>query len=74
MADRVDLDDGCPAGGDRPPYFVVSPFLITALSFAEPRPQLGADQPLYVFQPQGMDSDAAAHTTSSRWRPTTSRR
>ena len=49
--------------GDRPPYFVVSPFLITALSFAGLARGLGPDQPLYVFQPQGMDSDAEAHTS-----------
>ena len=43
------------------PYFVVSPFLITALSFANLARHLGADQPLYAFQPQGMETDAPAH-------------
>ena len=45
------------------PYFVVAPFLITALSFASLARHLGADRPLYVFQPQGMESDAPAHAT-----------
>jgi amino acid adenylation domain-containing protein len=45
------------------PYFVVAPFRITALSFASLARHLGADRPLYVFQPQGMESDAPAHAT-----------
>ena len=47
--------------GRRRPYFVVCPFRITALSFADLGRLLGPDQPLYAIQPQGMDTDAPAH-------------
>jgi amino acid adenylation domain-containing protein len=49
--------------GGRPPFFYVSPFLITALSFSALGQRLGRDQPLYVVQPQGMDHDLPFHTT-----------
>ena len=48
--------------GTEPPLFVVAPFLITALSFSHLGRHLGDDQPLYVFQPQGMDTNDPAHT------------
>jgi amino acid adenylation domain-containing protein len=47
--------------GRRRPYFVVCPFRITALSFADLGRLLGPDQPLYAIQPQGMDTDAPPH-------------
>ncbi|MGH7918599.1 MAG: thioesterase domain-containing protein, partial [Candidatus Dormibacteraceae bacterium] len=50
-------------GGDRNPFFYVSPFLISALSFSGLGRYLGSDQPLYIFEPQGMDSDQPFHTS-----------
>jgi amino acid adenylation domain-containing protein len=49
--------------GPRPPFFYVAPYLITALSFSNLGQALGDKQPLYVFQPQGMDTDHAVHET-----------
>lgn len=49
------------AEGSRPPLFYVSPFLITALSFSHLARSLDEDQPFYVLQPQGMESDDAIH-------------
>ncbi len=50
--------------GDRRPLFYVAPFVVSALSFRELSVRVGADQPFYVFQPQGLtDVDAAVHTT-----------
>jgi amino acid adenylation domain-containing protein len=48
-------------GGDRRPFFYVSPFLTTALSFSQLARHLGSDQPLYVLQPQGMEHDDPFH-------------
>ncbi len=50
-------------GGDRSPFFYVSPFLISALSFYQLGRYLGSDQPLYILQPQGMESDQPFHTS-----------
>ncbi len=50
-------------GGDRRPFFYVSPFLISALSFSQLGRYLGPDQPLYILQPQGMESDQPFHTS-----------
>ena len=50
-------------GGARPPFFYVSPFLITALSFSALGRHLGPDQPFYVIQPQGMEHDCPVHTS-----------
>jgi thioesterase domain-containing protein len=49
--------------GPRQPFFYVSPFLITALSFSHLSRHLGADQPFYVIQPQGMEHDESFHGT-----------
>jgi len=49
--------------GDRQPLFHVSPFLITALSFTSLGRRLGAEQPLYALQPQGLDGDDPIHET-----------
>ncbi len=48
-------------GAGRQPFFYVSPYLITALSFADLGRHLGPDQPLYVLQPQGMEHDEPYH-------------
>ena len=50
-------------GGERSPFFYVSPFLISALSFCQLGRHLGPDQPLYILQPQGMESDQPFHTS-----------
>lgn len=47
--------------GDRTPLFYVAPFLITSLSFANLGRALGEHQPLYVLQPQGIDTDDPVH-------------
>ncbi len=49
--------------GARRPFFYVSPFLITALSFSHLARHLGPDQPVYVIQPQGMEHDEPLHTS-----------
>jgi thioesterase domain-containing protein len=50
-------------GGSRQPFFYVSPYLITPLSFAQLARHLGPDQPLYVIQPQGMEHDQPFHSS-----------
>ena len=50
-------------GGRSRPFFYVAPFLITSLSFANLARSLGRDQPFYVLQPQGMDTDDPVHDT-----------
>ena len=47
--------------GDRPPFFYVSPFLITILSFAHLARYMEPDQPFYLLQPQGMEGDHPVH-------------
>ena len=47
--------------GDRPPFFYVSPYLITLLSFTHLARYMQPDQPFYVLQPQGMEGDHPAH-------------
>jgi amino acid adenylation domain-containing protein len=47
--------------GARPPFFYVSPFLISVLSLSTLGQYLGVDQPLYGLQPQGMDGDHPIH-------------
>jgi thioesterase domain-containing protein len=47
--------------GTQPPFFHVSPFLISVLSFTNLARHLGPDQPLYGLQPQGMDGDEPIH-------------
>jgi amino acid adenylation domain-containing protein len=47
--------------GARPPFFYVSPFLISVLSLSQLGHDLGDDQPLYGLQPQGMDGDHPIH-------------
>ena len=49
--------------GSSPPFFYVSPFQITVLSFVHLARHLGSDQPFYVLQPQGMDRDEPVHQT-----------
>lgn len=49
--------------GHRSPLFYVAPFLITSLSFSNLGRALGVDQPLFVLQPQGMDTDDPVHDT-----------
>jgi amino acid adenylation domain-containing protein len=49
------------AKGSRPPFFYVSPFLISVLSLSQLGHDLGEDQPLYGLQPQGMDGDHPIH-------------
>lgn len=49
------------ANGSRPPFFYVSPFLISVLSLSQLGDHLGSDQPLYGLQPQGMDGDQPIH-------------
>ncbi len=49
--------------GESAPLFYVAPFLITALSFANLGRALGHDQPLYVLQPQGLETDDPVHDT-----------
>ncbi len=50
-----------PAGDERP-FFYVAPYLITSLSFANLGQVLGR-RPLYVLQPQGIDTGDSAHAT-----------
>ena len=47
--------------GNRPPFFYVSPFLISVLSLSLLGTSLGSDQPLYGLQPQGIESDHPIH-------------
>ncbi len=47
--------------GSRRPFFYVSPFLITVLSFSHLARHLGPDQPFYAIQPQGMEGDHPIH-------------
>ena len=47
--------------GTRRPFFSVSPFLITTLSYHMLARHLGDDQPLFVFQPQGVERDDPIH-------------
>jgi amino acid adenylation domain-containing protein len=49
--------------GSSRPLFYVAPYMISALSFRDLAPRLGADRPFYVFQPQGLDADAPVHTS-----------
>lgn len=48
-------------GTSRPPLFYVAPFLVTALSLYELGQQLGDDTPMFVFQPQGLETDDPVH-------------
>ena len=63
----VDLDRGWTSlmavqpDGTRPPFFYVSPFLISVLSFAHLARCMRPDQPFFLFQPQGMDGDDPVH-------------
>ena len=43
--------------GDETPYFSVSPFLISTLSYRLLSDHLGPGQPLYAIQPRGLESD-----------------
>jgi thioesterase domain-containing protein len=47
--------------GTRPPFFYVSPFLITILSFSHLARCMQPDQPFFLFQPQGMEGDHPVH-------------
>lgn len=47
--------------GTRRPFFSVSPFLISTLSYRLLADCLGPDQPLYALQPQGLESDDPIH-------------
>ena len=47
--------------GPQRPFFSVSPFLISALSYRLLADQLGPEQPLYALQPQGLESDDPIH-------------
>lgn len=49
--------------GSRQPFFSVSPFLITTLSYQLLARYLGPDQPLYAFQPQGLEGEHPPHHT-----------
>ena len=57
----VPVAPGVQSPGTRPPFFYVSPFLITALSFSHLARHLGDEQPFYVLQPQGMESEDEIH-------------
>jgi len=45
------------------PFFYVSPFLITALSFHELAARVDSPRPFYAFQPQGLENDEPIHQT-----------
>ena len=47
--------------GTRPPFFYVSPFLISVLSFSHLARCMRPDQPFFLFQPQGMEGDHPVH-------------
>jgi thioesterase domain-containing protein len=47
--------------GTRPPFFYVSPFLISILSFSHLARCMQPDQPFFLFQPQGMEGDHPVH-------------
>lgn len=47
--------------GTKTPFFSVSPFLVTTLSYQLLARHLGNDQPLYAFQPQGVEADDPIH-------------
>ena len=47
--------------GTRPPFFYVSPFLISVLSFSHLARCMQPDQPFFLFQPQGMEGDHPVH-------------
>lgn len=49
--------------GTKRPFFSVSPFVVSTLSYRLLADSLGPDQPLYAIQPQGLDSDAPVHTS-----------
>lgn len=48
-------------GGSQLPFFYVAPYVSSVLEFARLGTELGPDQPLYGFQPQGLDGRAAVH-------------
>ena len=50
--------------GTKPPLFIAPPIGGTALMFRRLAYFLGADQPLYVFQPLGIDGKTTPHTTT----------
>jgi thioesterase domain-containing protein len=47
--------------GTKPPFFYVAPYLISVLQFANLGEELAPDQPLYGFQPQGLDGLRPPH-------------
>ncbi|MCU1501344.1 MAG: amino acid adenylation protein, partial [Ilumatobacteraceae bacterium] len=49
-------------GGSQIPFFYVTPYMISVLQLAHLAVELGADQPLYGLQPQGLDGSLAIHT------------
>jgi len=49
--------------GSKPPFFYVAPYLISVLQFVHLGDELAPDQPLYGFEPQGLDGQLPAHTT-----------
>lgn len=59
----VQVSPGRPenTGNDPTPFFYVSPFLITALSFHELAERVDTPRPFYAFQPQGLENDEPVH-------------
>ena len=51
----------CSPTGRGRPFFYVSPFLISVLSFAHLARCMRPDQPFFLFQPQGMEGDHPVH-------------
>lgn len=49
--------------GTQRPFFYVAPYMISVLQFAHLGEELGDDQPLYGFQPQGLDGVLPVHTS-----------
>ncbi len=47
--------------GTAVPFFYVVPYMISVLELARLGTQLGTDQPLYGFQPQGLDGTSPIH-------------
>ncbi len=47
--------------GTQTPFFSVSPFLISTLSYRLLADHLGPDQPLFAIQPRGLESDDPVH-------------
>jgi amino acid adenylation domain-containing protein len=49
--------------GSAPPLFYVAPYTISVLQFSYLAGELGPDQPVYGFEPQGLDGRLPAHET-----------